>query len=93
MVCYKNMLSRPAVISIETHGGAYINHYIKEIMQWMKENNYSLLYENKGDSVYVLTSVIKITIFDKLNLINQELYLSLNSIRKKIKNRLKEGTE
>jgi len=85
----KNMISRPAVISIETHGGVYINHYIKQILQWMRENNYSLLYKDKSNSVYVKTETIEITVLDKLNLMIQEVFLFLNPIRKKIKKRLK----
>ncbi len=71
----KNMLSRPVVISIETHGGMYINPYIKEIKQWMKDNNYSLLYKDKSDSIYVLNNKIKITVFDRINLVKQQLFI------------------
>lgn len=85
----KNMLSRPVVISIETHGGMYINPYITEIVLWMKNNDYSLLYKDKSDSVYVQTSEIEITVSDKLSIVSQQLSISLKSIRKKISKRLK----
>lgn len=85
----KNMSSRPVVISVETHGGMYINPYIQEIRQWMQNNNYSLLYKDKSDSIYVLKNKIKITTFEKLNLIKQNLFISLKAVRKKISKKLK----
>lgn len=49
----KHMRSRPAIISIETHGAAYINPFLDEIVKWMSQNNYCLWYRDKADSVYV----------------------------------------
>jgi hypothetical protein len=38
----KHMISRPNIISIETHGKFYTNPNIREIKNWMQLNNYTL---------------------------------------------------
>lgn len=51
----KNMISRPKIISVETHGGKYINPYIKEIEAWMKNNNYKQEAIYATDTVFIKT--------------------------------------
>jgi len=46
------MKSRPTIISLETHGKKYVNPFIKQIENWMSENNYSIWYKDKSDTVY-----------------------------------------
>ncbi|MDQ7057245.1 MAG: FkbM family methyltransferase, partial [Ghiorsea sp.] len=58
----KNMISRPSVIPIETHGGTYTNPYLSEIQQWLSKNHYQLWYKDKSDSVYVTEQSIPITL-------------------------------
>ena len=87
----KNMISRPVVISIETHGGIYVNSYSKEIKHWMQENNYSLLYKNKSDSVYVLKNRIKFNFLDKIKLVIQQLFIWLKKQKKKISKKIKKS--
>lgn len=64
----KFMLSRPIVISLETHGKKYINPFIKEIEQWMKDNDYDVWYNEKSDTIYVKRDTIQLTIWEKTKL-------------------------
>ena len=38
----KNMISRPNVVSIETHGALYVNPFKNEINNWMKAEGYMI---------------------------------------------------
>ena len=62
----KHMTSRPAVISIETHGGMYVNPYLDKLQQWMDEHNYVLWYKDKSDSVFVLSGTISVSFIDRI---------------------------
>lgn len=79
----KNMISRPTILSIETHGGAYKNPYINEINNWLQVNNYTLWYKDKSDSVFIFNNKLPVTIYDKLKLIGSSLLNTLKSIKKK----------
>lgn len=81
----KHMVSRPAVISLETHGALYKNPYMAEINAWMRENGYSLWYRDKSDSVYVKTNVFPITLIDKARLAAASAGSCFTSIRKHAK--------
>jgi len=37
----KHLVSRPKVISIETHGKYYLNPFLTEITQWMEREGYT----------------------------------------------------
>lgn len=80
----KNMVSRPTIISIETHGGMYTNPYINELEDWMKSNSYALWYRDRTDSVFVLTSVIQIEPGDRFRLLASNLAIELKSTRRKL---------
>lgn len=80
----KNMMSRPAVISIETHGGVYINPYMSELSNWMQQNNYTLWYKDKSDSVYVQKNTIPVVFTDKLNLLKMNLIIAFKSVEKRL---------
>jgi FkbM family methyltransferase len=54
----QTMKSRPAVISLETHGKRYKHPHIKLIEEWMRENNYRVWYRDKSDTVYVRREVL-----------------------------------
>ncbi len=84
----KNLQSRPAVISLETHGAAYLNPNLDDINTWMKNNGYKVWYKNSSDTVFVKPSVIEITAADKTALKLANLYLKFNRFRKRLKNRL-----
>jgi FkbM family methyltransferase len=53
----EHLVSRPIVISLETHGKAYTNPYLKHITGWMSENGYRVWYRDKSDTVFVRTEV------------------------------------
>jgi FkbM family methyltransferase len=80
----KNMVSRPAIISIETHGGMYTNPYLHELETWMKNNLYALWYKDKSDSVFVLTSVIQVGPGDRFRLHVSNLSIELKSTKRKL---------
>lgn len=81
----KHMTSRPAIISIETHGAAYINPYIKQIQNWIHENGYTPWYKDNSDTVYVKQNTIAIGLPDKIELFLKDLHLLLRRIKKKLK--------
>ncbi len=73
----KHMKSRPAIISIETHGKYYLNPYTTEILQWMDSNGYEIWYKDKSDSVFTLKSRIKVKQLDRMKLGVKNFQLSL----------------
>ena len=78
----KYLKSRPDVISIETHGAAYVNPHIDNIEHWMRTNNYSMFYKDNSDSVYVLTSKVKLSSADALALHWKNIMLAIRRFRK-----------
>lgn len=81
----KHMTSRPSVISIETHGAAYINPNIDKIQNWMDENGYSQWYKDNSDTIYVKENIISINLFDRISLLLKNLHLVIRRGKKKIK--------
>ncbi len=79
----KYMLSRPDVISIETHGAAYRNPHLGDIEEWMATNDYRLFYMDKTDSVYVRNGRIALSVIDRLRLKLQTARLAMRRIRKR----------
>jgi len=84
----KHMVSRPAVISVETHGSLYRNPYLDEISAWVEANDYALLYKGTSDSVYVKRGVIKVTMPDRLERLFTEVYLGYRRVAKRVKHAL-----
>ena len=80
----KHMTSRPAVISIETHGGMYVNPFLDKLQQWMNENNYALWYKDKSDSVFVLSGTISVSILDKIRLVSSNLSIAYRAGKKRL---------
>lgn len=85
----KNMLSRPTILSIETHGGIYKNPYINELNDWLREHDYNLWYMSKSDSVYVLNERIAITGMDKLELFLFKIRLKIRFNKKLLSRKIK----
>ena len=81
----KHMISQPHIISLETHGGIYINPYIKEILDWMSENKYVIYYKTKSDTIFVQKEKFEILFKDKLNLLISNILISSIRIKKKLK--------
>ncbi len=80
----KNMISRPTVISLETHGGMYVNPYLKELIEWLRKNNYVLWYKDKSDSVFVLRDTIPVTVIDKIIIFKSNLLIAFKSKKKRL---------
>ena len=80
----KHMLSRPKIISIETHGGIYTNPYMDEIADWMERHNYIIWYKNASDTIYVQKGSIQINTKEEILLQVSNILLFLKYIKKKI---------
>lgn len=65
----KNLKSRPSIISIETHGKYYTNPFIKEILNWIKTNDYKVWYKDSSDTVFVKKDLFDISLKERLQLI------------------------
>ncbi|MCA6379265.1 MAG: FkbM family methyltransferase [Cytophagales bacterium] len=61
-----HLTSRPKVISVETHGKYYTNPFIKEITQWMSDNQYSLWFKDASDTVFMKNELGKSSLSDQL---------------------------
>lgn len=77
----KHMISRPKVISIETHGKYYTNPNINDILKWMKTNDYILWYKDLSDSVYIKKGIFNISLLEKLQLFGRSIWI--NTLKKK----------
>jgi FkbM family methyltransferase len=82
----KHMKSRPAVLSIETHGAAYLNPYLREILGWTGENGYRVLCKTWTDTVFVGDRV-PVTVGDRMGLALMNLRLALRRARKRVARR------
>lgn len=60
------LISRPKIISVETHGKYYTNPFINEINQWMKENHYVIWFKDASDTVFMKSELGKPTLIDQL---------------------------
>ena len=78
----KNLVSRPKVICLETHGRYYTNPFIREIGQWMKMHNYNAWYKTKSDTIYYKSGVLNLTLSERINLLFMKFYLSLRKLKK-----------
>ena len=87
----KHMISRPAVVSVETHGDAYKNPFFPEIINWMKNNQYKVYYKTKTDTVFVLDTIVAINSVVKLKLMIMNLYLSYIYFGEKLKKKIYSG--
>lgn len=85
----KHMVSRPLVLSIETHGAMYTNPYLDEIRQWISENEYIVWYMDNSDTVYVKKGLFNISFLDKLKIFLTKIKLSYKKYRKIIKRKIK----
>ncbi len=73
----KYMVSRPNLISIETHGKNYVNPFIDDIAAWMSRNEYVVWYKDNADSVYIKRGLFELTLTDKLALIYRDVRITL----------------
>jgi len=85
----QNLVSRPAVISIETHGAMYTNPNLRELRDWLEKNQYTAWYKDRSDTVYVKQGSIAISPLDRTSLFIYEIYLFIRKYRKLIKKKIK----
>lgn len=78
----KTMVSRPKIISIETHGKFYTNPFIKEIKNWMSVEGYEEWYKTKSDTVYFKKGVFELESTEKKNLRSMNFYISLRKAKR-----------
>jgi FkbM family methyltransferase len=80
----KYMRSRPAIISLETHGKTYSNPYLSEINTWMTENGYKRWFINRTDTIYYKEGALTPDWQDGLQLWWREAKVKLRKLRKSI---------
>jgi FkbM family methyltransferase len=80
----KYLKSRPAVISVETHGKSYVNPFFSEIRVWMETNGYDRWYMDNTDTVYYKKGVFEPSGGEKLQLWVKSLSVGLRRARKKM---------
>ncbi len=85
----KYLVSRPGVISVETHGGIYTNPNFKAIDAWMRRNDYSVWFKDKSDTVYVRKNVINLNFIDAIELRLTNIFLALRKRKKLLKRKIK----
>ncbi|MEO6949109.1 MAG: FkbM family methyltransferase [Ginsengibacter sp.] len=81
----KHLKSRPAIISVETHGKYYSNPFITEITTWMKEEHYVIWYKDRSDTVFVREDVFLPGINDKIATRFSEWELAWKKLKGKLK--------
>lgn len=64
----QNLVSKPKVISIETHDRKYRNPYIRDIQKWISNNDYKIWYQDKSDTVLYKSGFLKPNLRDKVSL-------------------------
>jgi FkbM family methyltransferase len=79
----KTMVSRPLVVSVETHGKSYLNPFYNEISAWMAANGYERWWLNKTDTVYYKKGAITVSSGEKFGLALMDTYVKFRRARKK----------
>jgi len=80
----KYMKSRPAIISLETHGKVYSNPYLSEINGWMAANGYKRWFINRTDTIYYREGALAPDWKDAFQLWWRETGVKLRKVRKSI---------
>ncbi|MBC8110130.1 MAG: FkbM family methyltransferase [Verrucomicrobia bacterium] len=80
----KNMLSRPKIISIETHGKFYQNPFLPEINNWIAANGYMTWYKDKSDTIFVKQGLFKISFSETIALKQSQLYIGWRRFKKNL---------
>lgn len=81
----KHLISRPDVISVETHGKYYINPFIKEIESWMAKENYVTWYKDLSDTVFVKKGLLQPDLSEKLATQLSRMKLSWKKFKRNFK--------
>ena len=78
----KTMVSRPSIISIETHGKFYLNPFLSQIEDWLNREHYRIWYKTKSDSVYFRKGILELSKGEKIELLKMNLYLFLRRAKR-----------
>ncbi|HXV75673.1 MAG TPA: FkbM family methyltransferase [Candidatus Polarisedimenticolaceae bacterium] len=78
----ERMVSRPAVISVETHGSRYRNPHADEIGDWMARNGYVVWYRDRTDTVWVRPQRIRVGLGERVARIAADLRITARRLRK-----------
>lgn len=81
----KHMVSRPNIISIETHGKFYTNPNLKNILDWMNKNNYQIWYKTGSDTIFIKKGVFPIKLIEKIQLYIRNIEIQLIKVKKPIR--------
>lgn len=78
----KHLVSKPRIISIETHGKYYTNPFIREINAWMDATGYKIWYKDASDTVFVKEENFSISPADRLETYLTELKISWKKFKR-----------
>lgn len=81
----KYMISRPKIISIETHGKFYTNPFIKEILAWTQNHNYSIWYKDDSDTIFVRNDVFTVSSWEKFLIMIKNTTLAFVKLKRFVK--------
>lgn len=81
----KHLVSRPKVISVETHGKYYVNPFLDSITSWMEREGYVAWYKDGSDTIYVRKGLITLRLTDRLALRSRNLRLAMRRAKGKLK--------
>ncbi|MCE7935841.1 MAG: FkbM family methyltransferase [Chlorobi bacterium CHB2] len=81
----KHLVSRPKVISVETHGKYYVNPFLDSITSWMEREGYVAWYKDGSDTIYVRKGLITLRLTDRLALCSRNLRLAMRRAKGKLK--------
>jgi FkbM family methyltransferase len=80
----KELVSRPVIISVETHGKSYLNPFYGEIRDWMAANGYERWWLNKTDTVYRRKGAFPVSSAENFRLALMDVYVKFRRARKKL---------
>lgn len=78
----KYMISRPKVISIETHGKYYTNPKLNEILEWMELNDYAIWYKGDSDTVFLKSGICRISLAEKIGIILKNISIRMIKMKR-----------
>jgi FkbM family methyltransferase len=76
-----HLVSKPNIISVETHGKYYVNPRLAEIQAWMRERGYVVWYKDKSDTIFVLPEAISVKWIEKSSNTIYNIYLLLRRLK------------
>jgi FkbM family methyltransferase len=78
----KYLVSRPSIISLETHGKFYTNGFINEINEWINLNDYKIWYKDGSDTVFVKENLFELSLKERIELLIQDIKIKLVKLKK-----------